>query len=156
MNCIGIEELESASTSCAPWGYPSFQMLYRIDHTRTSACMFGHRLSPSWKNHMHVLSSSGNVWENQRGQKISRYNVYSKFTWWNYLWIFMSTFDNQSMSIGCIDKLGHLFGFLWHHLLIHRQGYLGFILSVIHKKEVSRVYCECNTQDRDIRGVFWV
>ncbi len=27
----------------------------------------------------------GNVWENQRGKKISRYNVYFKFAWWNYL-----------------------------------------------------------------------
>ncbi len=29
----------------------------------------------------------GNVWENQRGPKISRYNVYLKFAWWNYQWI---------------------------------------------------------------------
>ncbi len=29
----------------------------------------------------------------------------------------MSTFDNQSMSIGCVGKLGHLFGFLRHYLL---------------------------------------
>ena len=26
--------------------------------------------------------------------------------------VFMSTFDNQSKSIGCVNKLGHLFGFL--------------------------------------------
>ena len=24
----------------------------------------------------------GNVWENQRGQNISGYNVYLKFAWW--------------------------------------------------------------------------
>ncbi len=30
----------------------------------------------------------------------------------------MSTFDNQSMSIGCIGKLGHFFGFLRHYLLM--------------------------------------
>ncbi len=30
----------------------------------------------------------------------------------------MSTFDNQSMSIGCVGKLGHLSGFLRHYLLI--------------------------------------
>ena len=29
----------------------------------------------------------GNVRENQRGQKISTYYVYSKFPWWNYLWL---------------------------------------------------------------------
>ncbi len=29
----------------------------------------------------------------------------------------MSTFDNQSMSIGCVGKLGHLFGLLRHYLL---------------------------------------
>ncbi len=62
-----------------------------------------------------VVEDIGNVWENQRGQKISRYNVYFNFAWWNYL--FMSTFDNQSMSIGCVGKLGHLFGFLRHYLL---------------------------------------
>ena len=31
--------------------------------------------------------------------------------------VFMSTFDNQSMNIGCVRKLGHLFGFLRHNLL---------------------------------------
>ncbi len=34
----------------------------------------------------------------------------------------MSTIDNQSMSIGCVDKLGHLFGFLWHYLLNPVKG----------------------------------
>ena len=29
----------------------------------------------------------------------------------------MSTFNDQSMSIGCVDKLGHLSGFLRHYLL---------------------------------------
>ncbi len=29
-----------------------------------------------------------------------------------------STFDNQSMSIGCVGKLGHRSGFLRHYLLI--------------------------------------
>ncbi len=32
--------------------------------------------------------------------------------------VIKSTFDNQSMSIGCIGKLGHLFGLLRHYLLI--------------------------------------
>ena len=32
--------------------------------------------------------------------------------------LLMSTFDNQSMSIDYVGKLGHLFGFLWHYLLI--------------------------------------
>ncbi len=32
--------------------------------------------------------------------------------------VFMSTFDNQSMSMGCVGNLfGHLFGFLRHYLL---------------------------------------
>ncbi len=31
--------------------------------------------------------------------------------------VFMSTFDNQSMSIGCVSKLKHLSGFLRHYLL---------------------------------------
>ncbi len=31
--------------------------------------------------------------------------------------VFTSTFHNQSMSIGCVGKLGHLFGFLRHYLL---------------------------------------
>ncbi len=34
-----------------------------------------------------------------------------------YKFVFMSTFDNQSMSIGCVGKLGHLSGFLRHYLL---------------------------------------
>ncbi len=33
--------------------------------------------------------------------------------------VFMSTFDNQSMSIGCVDKLGYLFDFLRYYLLLH-------------------------------------
>ena len=32
--------------------------------------------------------------------------------------VFMSTFVNQTMSIGCVGKLWHLFGFLRHYLLI--------------------------------------
>ncbi len=36
--------------------------------------------------------------------------------------VFMSTFNDQSMSIGCVGKLGHLSGFLRHYLLI-RSGF---------------------------------
>ncbi len=38
--------------------------------------------------------------------------------------VVMSIFDNQSISIGCIGKLGHLFGFLrlWHYLLRWSAG----------------------------------
>ncbi len=32
----------------------------------------------------------GYVWEDQRGPKMLWYNVYSKFVWWNYLWIYQS------------------------------------------------------------------
>ncbi len=42
---------------------------------------------------------------------------------------FKSTFDNQSMSIGCVGKLGHLFGFLRHYLLNIRT------FNDFHKKE---------------------
>ncbi len=31
--------------------------------------------------------------------------------------VFMSIFNDKSMSIGCVGKLGHLFGLLRHHLL---------------------------------------
>ncbi len=31
--------------------------------------------------------------------------------------VFMSTFNDQSISIGCVGKLGHLSGFLRHYLL---------------------------------------
>ena len=31
--------------------------------------------------------------------------------------VFMSTFNDQSMSIGCVGKLGYLSGFLRHYLL---------------------------------------
>ncbi len=30
----------------------------------------------------------------------------------------MSTFDNQTMGIGCVGKLGHLFGFLRHYQVL--------------------------------------
>ncbi len=44
----------------------------------------------------------------------------------------MSTFDNQSMSIGCVGKLGHLFGFLRHYLLIFKSGTsINFIPTLI-------------------------
>ena len=33
---------------------------------------------------------------------------------WHMDLVFMSTFDNQSMSIGLVGKLGHLSGFLRH------------------------------------------
>ena len=37
----------------------------------------------------------------------------------------MSTFDNQSMSIGCVSKLWHLLGFLRHYLLnLSKNTYL--------------------------------
>ncbi len=33
----------------------------------------------------------------------------------------MSTFNDQSMSIGCVGKLGHLSGFLRNYLLIGQK-----------------------------------
>ncbi len=53
----------------------------------------------------------GNVGENQRGAPI-----------WPMDLVFMSTFDNQSMSIDCIGTLGHLSGFLRHYLLTVKSG----------------------------------
>ena len=48
-------------------------------------------------------------------------------TIWPMDLVFMSTFDNQSMSIGCIGKLGHLFGFLRHYLLkVERTSFTRF------------------------------
>ncbi len=32
--------------------------------------------------------------------------------------VFMSIFNDQSMSIGCVGKFGHLSCFLWHYLLL--------------------------------------
>ena len=45
------------------------------------------------------------------------YFGYLVSTIWPMDLVFMSTFDNQSMSIGCVGKLGHLFDFLRHYLL---------------------------------------
>ncbi len=42
----------------------------------------------------------------------------SNFPWTIYPMdlVFISTFNDQSMSIGCVGKLGHFFGFLRHYL----------------------------------------
>ncbi len=44
-------------------------------------------------------------------------------TIWPMDLIFMSTFDNQSMSIGCAGKLGQLFGSLRHYFFIIHLSY---------------------------------
>ncbi len=51
-------------------------------------------------------------------------------TIWPMDLVFMSTFDNQSMSIGCVGKLGHLSGFLRHYLLIFAA--LPFVTKVCY------------------------
>ncbi len=51
--------------------------------------------------------------------------------------VFMSTFDNQSMSIGCVGKLGHLFGFLQHYLLIALSAKLDTTIWIIVKKNLK-------------------
>ena len=38
-------------------------------------------------------------------------------TIWPMDLVFMSTFNDQSISIGCVGKLKHLSGFLRHYLL---------------------------------------
>ena len=52
----------------------------------------------------------GNVEENQRGAPTWQRNL--------CLTLVIKSTHNQSMSIGCISKLGHLSGFLRHNLLI--------------------------------------
>ncbi len=47
------------------------------------------------------------------GETIYKYKLLGL---WPMDLVFMSTFDNQSMSIGCVGKLGHLSGFLRHYL----------------------------------------
>ncbi len=49
------------------------------------------------------------------------YGTWKDQTIWPMDLVFMSIFDNQSMSIGCVGKLGHLFGFLRHYLLISNK-----------------------------------
>ncbi len=49
--------------------------------------------------------------------KLLSANWFQVGTIWPMDLVFMSTFDNQSMNIGCVGKLGHLFGFLRHYLL---------------------------------------
>ncbi len=52
--------------------------------------------------------------------------------------VLMSTFNDQSMSIGCVGKLGHLFGFLRHYLLS-----IYFVLFYISAKS-SNIFYICN------------
>ncbi len=55
------------------------------------------------------------------GETIYKYKLLGTWkvrTIWPMDLVFMSTFDSHSMSIGCVGKLGHLFGFLRHYLLI--------------------------------------
>ncbi len=48
------------------------------------------------------------------------------------LYMNISIFDNQSMSIDCVGKLGHLFGFLRHYLLsINSKRILKCLLGVL-------------------------
>ncbi len=49
----------------------------------------------------------------------SNYGTWKVGTIWTMDLVFMSTFDNKSMSIGCVGKLGHISGFLRHYLLTH-------------------------------------
>ncbi len=57
------------------------------------------------------------------GQAVYEYKLLWLFGTWKVatIWpmdlVFMSTFNDQSMSIGCVGKLGHLSGFLRHYLL---------------------------------------
>ncbi len=49
------------------------------------------------------------------GETVYKYKLLG--TIWPMDLVFMSTFNDQSMSIGCVGKLGHLSGFLRHYLL---------------------------------------
>ncbi len=42
----------------------------------------------------------------------------------------LRTFDNQSIRIGCVGKLGHLFGFLRHYLLIICRGMVQIFTNI--------------------------
>ena len=116
--------------------YQCSQHYYYIDSHHP--CLFLLWLCLGWKSDFkeshgwgHIVLG-GNVWVNQTGAPTCQLNLYSYFGHWQYLWplwymeswnhialdlVFMSTFYNQSMSIGCIGKLGHPFGLLRHYLL---------------------------------------
>ncbi len=75
------------------------------------------------------LSNSG---FGPRGPKTKKgasgpYGTWKVRTIWPMDLVFMSTFDNQSISIGCVGKLGHLFGFLRHYLL-REHKYAAYLL----------------------------
>ncbi len=60
--------------------------------------------------------------------------------------VFMSTFDNQSMSIGCVCKLAHLFGFLRHYLLISTKAHQSVCtcITVTESQSFDKVKCTGN------------
>ncbi len=63
------------------------------------------------------------------------YGSWKVGTIWPMDLVFMSTFDNQSMSIGCIGKLGHLSGFLRHYLLITERTFHRIWPSLVQNME---------------------
>ncbi len=61
-------------------------------------------------------------------------------TIWPMDLVFMSTFDNQSMGIGCVGKLGGQSGFLRHYLLNDKVSFLVFD-EICRHKEISINLC---------------
>ncbi len=60
------------------------------------------------------------------------YKVHGPYrTIWSIDHVIMSTFNDQSMSIGCVGKLGHFSGFLRHYLLI--SFFLFIYCQVLHR-----------------------
>ncbi len=59
----------------------------------------------------------------------------------------MSTFDNQSVNIGCIGKLGLLFGFLRHYLLILIQVFISDEASNTALVDSPTPHCKGDIKD---------
>ena len=59
--------------------------------------------------------------------------------------VFMSTFDNPSMSIGYVGKSGHLFGFLRHYLLICKDKTCVKVTSWLCKADKAKWTYSYNT-----------
>ncbi len=66
--------------------------------------------------------------------------------------VFMSTFDNQRMSIGCVCKLGQLFGFLRHYLLNAKDERMKnksfYLILTIVSKEIKKSCDETMSKKR--------
>ncbi len=53
--------------------------------------------------------------------------------------VFMSTFNEQSISIGCVGKLGHLSGFLRHYLLTSLGSNLARVMVLFNQESAHKM-----------------